>query len=142
MRSSSDWVRAADGSWIRTNTQQTRGLDYNHNHFLKNIFKGAATTVVGQKRKEDPVFQHYLSLLENGTKPPLAKLTIARQIGATTCDSIGNRQRDIWRRKGFRGEYHLFACRLCPPGKPNKAMGQRVPDRRMVPAFSWRTQLL
>ena len=84
MRSSSDWVRAADGSWIRTNTQQTRGLNYNHNHFLKKIFKGAATTVVGQKRKEDPVFQHYLSLLENGTNPTLAKLTIARQIASIT----------------------------------------------------------
>ena len=23
--------------------------------------------------------------------------------------------------------------RLCPPGEPNKAMGQRVPDRRVVP---------
>jgi transposase len=84
MRSSSDWVRAADGSWIRTNTQQTRGLNYNHNRLLKKIFKGTATTVIGQKRKEDPVFQHYLSLLENGTNPTLAKLTIARQIASIT----------------------------------------------------------
>jgi hypothetical protein len=30
------------------------------------------------------------------------------QIGITACESIGNWQRDIWRRKGFRGEYHLF----------------------------------
>ena len=30
------------------------------------------------------------------------------QIGTTACESIGNWQRDIWRRKGFRGEYHLF----------------------------------
>jgi hypothetical protein len=82
MRSSSDWIRAADGSWIRTNTQQTRGLNYNHNHFLKKIFKGAATTVIGQKREKDPIFQHYLSLLENGTNPTLAKLTIARQIAS------------------------------------------------------------
>lgn len=82
MRSSSDWVRAADGSWIRTNTQQTRGLNYNHNHFLKKIFKGAATSVIGQKKIDDPIFQHYLSLLENGTNPNLAKLTIARQIAS------------------------------------------------------------
>jgi len=84
MRSSSDWVRAANGFWLRTNTQQTRGLNYNHNHFLKKIFKGAATTVIGQQRKEDPVFQHYLSLLDGGTNPTLAKLTIARQIASIT----------------------------------------------------------
>ncbi len=84
MRSSSDWIRAANGSWIRTNTQQTRGLNYNHNHFMKNIFKGAATTIIGQKRKDEPVYEYYLSLLENGNKPPLAKLTIARQIASIT----------------------------------------------------------
>ena len=30
MRSSSDWIRAANGSWIRQNTQQTRGLNSNY----------------------------------------------------------------------------------------------------------------
>jgi len=84
MRSSSDWVRAADGSWLRTNTEQTRGLNFNHNHTLKKIFKGAATTVIGQKRPEEPIFQHYLSLLDNGTNPNLSKLTIARQIASIT----------------------------------------------------------
>ena len=84
MRSSSDWVRAADGSWLRTNTEQTRGLNLNHNHTLKKIFKGAATTVVGQKRPEEPIFKHYLTLLDNGTNPNLAKLTIARQIASVT----------------------------------------------------------
>ena len=84
MRSSSDWVRAADGSWLRTNKEQTRGLNLNHNRPLKKIFKGAATTVVGQKRREEPIFQHYLSLLDNGTNPNLAKLTIARQIASVT----------------------------------------------------------
>jgi transposase len=84
MRSSSDWVRAADGSWLRTNKEQTRGLNLNHNRTLKKIFKGAATTVVGQKRREEPIFQHYLSLLDNGTNPNLAKLTIARQIASVT----------------------------------------------------------
>lgn len=84
MRSSSDWTRAADGSWIRQNTQQTRGLNYNHNHHLKKIFKGAAVTVIGRKVLGDPVYQHYLSLLENGTNPTLAQLTIARQIASIT----------------------------------------------------------
>ena len=84
MRSSSDWTRAANGSWIRTNTMQTRGLNYNFNHHLKKIFKGAATTVIGQKRSHEPVYQHYLSLLDGGTNPSLAKLTIARQIASIT----------------------------------------------------------
>ena len=83
-RSTSDWVRAADGRWLRANTEKTRGLNRNHNHVLKKIFKGAATTVVGQKRPAEPIFQHYLSLLDNGTKPNLAKLTIARQIASVT----------------------------------------------------------
>ena len=84
MRSSSDWVRAADGSWLRTNTEKTRGLNFDHNHTLKKIFKGAATTVIGQKKLEEPIFQHYLSLLDNNTNPNLAKLTIARQIASVT----------------------------------------------------------
>ncbi len=84
MNSSSDWVRAADGSWLRTNTEKTRGLNFDHNRTLKKILKGAATTVVGQQKPEEPIFQHYLSLLDNGTKPNLAKLTIARQIASIT----------------------------------------------------------
>lgn len=84
MRSSSDWNRATDGSWVRNNVLKTRGLNYNHNHHLKKIFKGAAITVIGQKIQDDPVYQHYLSLLTNGTNPSLAKLTIARQIASIT----------------------------------------------------------
>lgn len=83
-RSSSDWVRTEDGKWVKAATIQTRGLNFNHNHTLKKIFKGAATSVVGQKRAQDPIYQHYLSLLDNGTKPNLAKLTIARQIASVT----------------------------------------------------------
>jgi hypothetical protein len=38
----------------------------------------------GQKRAKEPIFQHYLTLLDNGTNPNLAKLTIARQIASVT----------------------------------------------------------
>ena len=82
-RSSSDWLRLKDGSWVRAQTQQTRGLNRNYNHKLKDIFKGAATTII-QQRKDDPIYRHYLSLLDNGTKPNLAKLTIARQVASIT----------------------------------------------------------
>jgi len=82
MRSSSDWVRTADGGWVRAQVQQTRGLTRQHNHVLKDIFKGAATTVV-TLAPEDPIYVRYQQLLAAGTKPNLAKLTLARKIAAT-----------------------------------------------------------
>lgn len=81
MRSSSDWVQDRTGGWVRAQVRQTRGLNRNFNHTLKRIFKGAATTVIGQAQDE-PLYRHYLRLLEGGTKPNLAKLTIARQIAS------------------------------------------------------------
>ena len=81
-RSSSDWVQAADGSWIKARVPQTRGLSRQHNHFLKSIFKGAATTVITQRNK-DPIYLRYERLLDGGTKPTLAKLSLARMIAAT-----------------------------------------------------------
>jgi transposase len=81
-RSSSDWARTQDGSWLRVQVQQTRGLNRNHNRTLKCIFKGAATTVIYRAQQDDPLYRHYQQLLQGGTKPNLAKLTIARQIAA------------------------------------------------------------
>ena len=81
MRSSSDWVRTEGGGWVRAKVQQTRGLNRNHNARLKGIFKGAATTVV-TKLPGDPLHDHYRRLLDEGTKPNLAKLTVARRIAA------------------------------------------------------------
>ena len=82
MRSSSNWVRTDDGGWIRAPVQQTRGLSRQYNHVLKDIFKGAATTVITQQNK-DPMHGGYQRMLESGTKPSLAKLTLARNIAAT-----------------------------------------------------------
>ena len=81
MRSSSDWVRDPSGQWMKVPVQQTRGLNRNFNRTLKHVFKGAATTVIG-RAADDPVYHHYERLLDGGTKPNLAKLTIARQIAA------------------------------------------------------------
>ena len=81
MRSSSDWVRKPDGGWARAEVKQTRGLNPNHNHTLKHIFKGAATTVITQLESE-PLHQDYQRLITAGTKPNLAKLTIARKLAA------------------------------------------------------------
>lgn len=79
-RSSADWTRE-NGKWVKAQVNQTRGLNVNHNRTLKAIFKGAATTVISQMGC-DPLRGDYDRLLENGTKPNLAKLTIARKIAA------------------------------------------------------------
>jgi transposase len=79
-RISDEWTRH-NGQWRRDKRPLTRGLNQNHNSILKNVFKGAATTVTA-RLQQDPLFDHYQRLLEAGTKPNLAKLTIARRIAA------------------------------------------------------------
>jgi len=79
-RSSADWVPGEQrGQWRRAQVQQTRGLTRKRNPLLKSVFKGAATTVILQLPK-DPLHLAYLRQLENGKKPNLAKLTLARRI--------------------------------------------------------------
>lgn len=81
-RSSSDWTRDKHGGWTRARVHQTRGLSRKRQPVLKAIFKGAATTVITQL-PEDPLHAHYQRLLASGTKPNLAKVTLARRIAAT-----------------------------------------------------------
>ena len=81
IRSSSDWVRSESGQWQRAQVAKTRGLSRQHNHVLKATFKGAATTVIQQGARV-PIYSEYERLLEAGTKPNLAKLTLARKIAA------------------------------------------------------------
>ena len=78
-RSSSDWIRAGE-QWVKARVPVTRGLNRNHNRTLKAIYKGAATTVI--KQDHGPLRDHYERMLDEGTKPNLAKLTIARKISA------------------------------------------------------------
>jgi transposase len=92
MRSTSDWVKSKDGGWARAEVQKTRGLNLNHNHLLKNIFKGAATTVITQLEKES-LHQDYKRIIAAGTKPDLAKLTIARKIAAITLSMWKSKER-------------------------------------------------
>lgn len=78
-RSSSDWMRTAEGGWERRSRPQTRGLNRNRHPVLKDIFAGAATTVIRQM-PEHPLTQAYQRQLDAGTKPNLARLTVARRI--------------------------------------------------------------
>ena len=59
--------------------QQIRGLNRNHNHEMKEIFKGAATRA---SCGVSPLRDFYLALLAKGMKPEMARLTLARKIAA------------------------------------------------------------
>lgn len=58
----------------------TRGLNRNHNHLLKRVFKTAATSAC----HHGPFSAAYAARVKRGMDPALAKLTIARQIAAIT----------------------------------------------------------
>jgi len=60
---------------------QLRGLNENHNHEMKEIFKGAATRA---SCGMGPFREFYVSLLDKGMKPEMARLTLARKIAAIT----------------------------------------------------------
>ena len=81
-RSSSDWERDARLGWVRQPVTQCRGLNRNRHPLLKEVFKGAAMSVI-TLMPEHPLARNYQRLLEAGTKPTLARLTLARQIAAT-----------------------------------------------------------
>ena len=67
--------------WQRADVRKTRGLNRNYNRRLKQVFKGAATAVIAHQL--EPMYGDYMRLTEQGTKPPMAKLTLARKIAAT-----------------------------------------------------------
>jgi len=56
-----------------------RGLNINHNHDLKNLFKSLATHV---STSSGPLGDFYRSLLAKGMKPAMARLTLARKMAA------------------------------------------------------------
>jgi hypothetical protein len=58
-----------------------RGLNRNHNHDLKNLFKGAALSA---STRPGPLCDFYVALVEKGMRPSLARLTLARKMAAIT----------------------------------------------------------
>jgi len=70
--------RSVDGQLERSKKQVSiRGLNENHNHDLKNLFKGAAIVA---SSKPGPFQEFYTALLANGMRPEMARLTLARKI--------------------------------------------------------------
>jgi transposase len=76
---------SADYHWVNCELRKSkkpvfiRGLNWNHNHDLKNVFKGAATTA---SARPGPFRDYYENLLAKGVKPEMARLTLARKIAA------------------------------------------------------------
>ena len=72
-----------------------RGLNLNHNHDLKNLFKSAATTAGG---REGAFGEFYENLLKKGMRAEMARLTLARKIAAITLH--------VWKKgEAFDAEY-------------------------------------
>ena len=57
------------------------GLSDNHNHDLKNLFKGAALSA---SIRPGPFHDFYAALLANGMRPAMARLALARKIATIT----------------------------------------------------------
>jgi transposase len=94
--SSGDY-RSVEGQLQRTNKQVSiRGLNPNHNHDLKNLFKGAAVIAAS---KPGPFQEFYAALLAKGIRPEMARLTLARKIAAITLT--------VWK-KGARFDAHYL----------------------------------
>jgi transposase len=74
--------RMVEGQLKRSKKSVTlRGLNQDHNHDLKDIFKGEATRV---SSNSGPLHEFYEDLLAKGRKPTMARLTLARKIAAIT----------------------------------------------------------
>jgi transposase len=79
--SSGDWRRVR-GQWMRTSAAKPRGLNTNRNPWLKEVFKAAALSA-SQLREEHPLRIDYEAMIMRGTRPNLARLTLARRLAAT-----------------------------------------------------------
>ena len=80
-RSSADY-RFVNGQLERVQKPiRIRGLNWNHNHDLKELFKSAATTA---SARPGPFCTFYQGLLAKGMLPAMARLTLARKIAAIT----------------------------------------------------------
>ena len=79
---SSAEYRYVEGQLRRSNKPVAlRGLNKNHNHDLKSIFKSAATKA---RTSAGPAREFYEALLAKGRKPSMARLTVARKMAAIT----------------------------------------------------------
>jgi transposase len=85
-KSSSDY-KVVEGRIVKSQKVSTRGLNWNHNPRLKQVFKGAAKSALHHAE----IRAYYQRLIEKGTRPSLASVSVARKLAAITLT--------LWRRK-------------------------------------------
>jgi transposase len=89
--------RYVDGQLQRSKKPpNVRGLNHNHNHAMKEIFK---STAMSASRCVGPFQDFYAGLLAKGMKPEMAHLTLARKIAAITLT--------LWKKGGRFDTKHL-----------------------------------
>jgi hypothetical protein len=84
-------------------TQQLRGLNQNHNHEMKEIFKSAANMASG---REGAFHDFYQGLLTKGMQPAMARLTLVRKIAAITLI--------LWKKARLHSKPRSMCNRLSP----------------------------
>lgn len=93
-RSSSDYEVREGGLRRRPNNTQTRGLNREYDRRLKRVFKSGAVEAL----KDEAVKRVYQRLIEKGTGPEMALLTIARKLAAV-CLAMWKSGEDFHKRK-------------------------------------------
>lgn len=80
-RSTAEWEWREGRAVRRARPAMTRGLNRNHNHVLKGVFRGAADAAT---RRPGPFQDFYRHLLARGLDPQLARVTLTRKLAALT----------------------------------------------------------
>jgi transposase len=78
-RSSSDYEWVGESSKRKRKRIQTWGLNQNYNRTMKAVFKAAALSVLVRNKE---FREYYQKLCEQGMRPEMAQLTIARKLAA------------------------------------------------------------
>lgn len=79
---SSDWARGDRGQWVPSKKQFTRGLNRNRNASLKDVFKGAALSLLTSYPENPLAVAYHQRVVQAGKDPGIARVTLARQIAA------------------------------------------------------------
>lgn len=85
-KSSADY-KEIQGRIVKVQKVSTRGLNWNHNPRLKQVFKGAAQSAL----RHEEIRAYYQRLIDKGTRPSLARVSVARKLAAITLT--------LWQRK-------------------------------------------
>ncbi len=81
LRSTAEWELREGRAVRRPRPPMTRGLNRNHNHVVKSVFKGAADAATV---RPGPLQDFYRGLLARGLDSELARVTLSRKIAALT----------------------------------------------------------